>query len=91
MECLVVGLQARDADEGGPPTLLVAAVVGDLEHAALVEVQAATLAFQTLENIKERGIVTDILYPFSAWLGYITGSLGWVVSYTSADCQMKFS
>ena len=42
------------ADVAGAPPLLVAAVVGDLEDAALVEVQPASLAFQALQNQCER-------------------------------------
>ena len=37
------------SDVAGAPPLLVAAVVGDLEDAALVEVEPASLAFQALK------------------------------------------
>ena len=37
------------AHVAGAPPLLVAAVVGDLEDAALVEVEPAALAFQALK------------------------------------------
>ena len=37
------------SDVAGAPALLVAAVIGDLEDAALVEVEAAALAFQALK------------------------------------------
>ena len=43
----------RSSDVRGPPALLVAAVIRDLEDATLVEVQTTTLTFQTL---KQQGI-----------------------------------
>ena len=40
------------AHVAGAPPLLVAAVIGDLEDAALVEVEAAAFAFQALQRKK---------------------------------------
>ena len=48
-------------DVAGAPPLLVAAVVGDLEDAALVEVEPAPLAFQALQNFNVESRVTTLL------------------------------
>ena len=46
------------SDVAGAPALLVAAVVGDLEDATLVEVQPASLALQPLQSKDVMDVVT---------------------------------
>ena len=60
------------SDVAGAPPLLVAAVVGDLEDAALVEVEPASLAFQALQVGTTQSLFTVTLQ--SGWSGCRTGN-----------------
>ena len=63
------------SDVAGAPALLVAAVVGDLEDAPLVEVQPASLALQPLQN-EDGGMNLTSLDWFST--GLFIRSTTWV-------------
>ena len=55
------------SDVAGAPALLVAAVVGDLEDAPLVEVQPASLALQPLQSKDVMDVHVTMSDRFEKW------------------------